>query len=200
VLLLLAALISIVLGMGMPTVAVYVLLAALVAPAMVEAGVLPEAAHLFVLYFGMMSFITPPVAVAAFAAASIAKADPFRTGFTAMRFGWAAYIVPFLFVYSPELILIGRPEKIAFDIATAFAGIWLISAGFVGYALRPLGAAARAAFIVAGACLLIPLSFFAYALYLNIAGALAAALLLAWQMRLRAREKQSPAVSAGPVA
>jgi TRAP transporter 4TM/12TM fusion protein len=200
VLLLLAALISIVLGMGMPTVAVYVLLAALVAPAMVEAGVLPEAAHLFVLYFGMMSFITPPVAVAAFAAASIAKADPFRTGFTAMRFGWAAYIVPFLFVYSPELILIGRPEKIAFDIATAFAGIWLISAGFVGYALRPLGAVARASFIVAGSCLLIPLSFFAYALYLNIAGALAAALLLAWQMRLRAREKQSPAVSAGPVA
>jgi TRAP transporter 4TM/12TM fusion protein len=197
-LLVLAALISIVLGMGMPTVAVYVLLAALVAPAMVEAGVLPEAAHLFVLYFGMMSFITPPVAVASFAAASIAKADPFRTGFTAMRFGWAAYIVPFLFVYSPELILIGRPEKIAFDIVTAFAGIWMISAGFVGYALLPLGALARWGFVVAGACLLIPLSFFSHALYLNIAGAVAAGLLLAWQMRLRTRGR--PAVSADPAA
>ena len=78
VLLLLCAIVSIILGMGMPTIGVYVLLAALVAPAMVEAGVTPMAAHMFVLYFGMMSFITPPVAVAAFAAASIAKADPFR--------------------------------------------------------------------------------------------------------------------------
>lgn len=87
VLLLLCAAVSIVLGMGMPTIGVYVLLAALVAPAMVEAGVSQMAAHLFVLYFGMMSFITPPVAVAAFAAASIAKGDPFRTAFTAMRLG-----------------------------------------------------------------------------------------------------------------
>jgi TRAP-type uncharacterized transport system fused permease subunit len=85
----------------MPTVAVYVLLAALIAPAMTESGVMPMAAHMFVLYFGMMSFVTPPVAVAAFAAASIGKTDPFRTGFESMRFGWVAYIVPFLFVYSP---------------------------------------------------------------------------------------------------
>jgi TRAP transporter 4TM/12TM fusion protein len=186
-LLVLAAIVSIVLGMGMPTVAVYVLLAALVAPAIVKAGVLPVAAHLFVLYFGMMSFITPPVAVAAFAAASIAKADPFATGFSAMRFGWAAYIVPFLFVYSPELILIGRPETIAFDIATALAGIWLISAGFVGFALRPLTAIERAMFILAGALLLIPLSLLSVALYLNVVGALLAAALMARQFRLRAR-------------
>jgi TRAP-type uncharacterized transport system fused permease subunit len=148
----------------------------------------------------MMSFITPPVAVAAFAAASIAKADPFRTGFTAMRFGWAAYIVPFLFVYSPELILIGRPEIIAFDIATAFVGIWLISAGFVGFALRPLSSVERGAFIVAGTLLLIPLSFFAHSLYLNIAGAAGAAVLLARQIRLRARERPRRAVSGTPAA
>lgn len=186
-LLLLAALASIVLGMGMPTVAVYVLLAALIAPALVKAGVLDLAAHLFVLYFGMMSFITPPVAVAAFAAASIAKADPFRTGFTAMRFGWAAYIVPFLFVYSPELILVGRPEMIAVDIVTALGAIWLISAGFVGYALLPLAAMARALFVLAGVLLLVPLSLLQHSIYLNIAGAALAAALLAIQLGWRAR-------------
>lgn len=184
-LLLLAAAISIVLGMGMPTIAVYVLLAALVAPAMVEAGVRAEAAHLFVLYFGMMSFITPPVAVAAFAAASIAKADPFLTGFTAMRFGWAAYIVPFLFVYSPELILVGRWEMIAFDIVTAFSAIWLVSAGVVGYALRPVTGVERWAFTLAGALLLIPLSMLEQSVYLNAAGAVLAVALLGRQLRLR---------------
>ena len=199
-LLLLAALVSIVLGMGMPTVAVYVLLAALVAPALVKSGVLDLAAHLFVLYFGMMSFITPPVAVAAFAAASIAKADPFRTGFTAMRFGWAAYIVPFLFVYSPELILVGRPEMIAIDIATALIGIWLISAGFVGYALRPVAGAERWAFVAAGALLLIPLSLLAQSVYLNVAGVVLAAVLMARQIRLRARSRAGAAVSADPAA
>ena len=173
--------------MGMPTIAVYVLLAALVAPAMVEAGVQPQAAHLFVLYFGMMSFITPPVAVAAFAAASIAKADPFRTGFTAMRFGWAAYIVPFLFVYSPELILIGRPEMIVFDIATAFGAIWLISAGFVGYALRPVSGLERGLFILSGTLLLIPLSMFSHSIYLNVVGALLAAALMTRQFAQRSR-------------
>jgi TRAP transporter 4TM/12TM fusion protein len=188
-LLLLAALVSIVLGMGMPTVAVYVLLAALVAPALVKSVVLPTAAHLFVLYFGMMSFITPPVAVAAFAAASIAMADPFRTGFTAMRFGWAAYIVPFLFVYSPELILIGRPEMIAFDIATALCGIWLISAGFVGYALQPLSAIERCQFALAGTLLLIPLSLLPQSVYLNIAGAALAVVLLGLQVSARTRRK-----------
>lgn len=170
VLLLLCAAVSIVLGMGMPTIGVYVLLAALVAPAMVEAGVSPMAAHLFVLYFGMMSFITPPVAVAAFAAASIAKADPFRTGFTSMRFGWMAYIVPFLFAFSPTLIMEGEPWRIAFDVLTALASIWLISAGVVGYGLRMLNPGERAINIVAGAMLLIPASLFASAIWINFAG------------------------------
>jgi TRAP transporter 4TM/12TM fusion protein len=200
-LLVLSAIISIILGMGMPTVAVYVLLAALVAPAMVEAGVLPVAAHLFVLYFGMMSFVTPPVAVAAFAAASLAKADPFRTGFTAMRFGWVAYIIPFLFVYSPELILVGRPEMIMFDVATALVAIWLVSAGFVAYALRPLATAERAIFILAGLLLLIPLSLLEYSIYLNVAGLAIAAVLMARQFmqrsRTRAPSRMRPETEAG---
>jgi TRAP transporter 4TM/12TM fusion protein len=196
-LLVLSAIISIVLGMGMPTVAVYVLLAALVAPAMVEAGVVPVGAHLFVLYFGMMSFITPPVAVAAFAAASIAKSDPFRTGFTAMRFGWIAYIIPFLFVYSPELILIGNPGMIAFDIATALVAVWLISAGFVGYALRPIGAGERAAFIAAGTLLLIPLSLLSFSIYLNVAGMILAAIVIGRELLERGRARHA-AAGTGP--
>ena len=106
-LLVLAAVIAVVLGMGMPTVGVYVLLAALVAPALIEVGIPDLAAHLFVLYFGMMSMTTPPVAIAAFTAASIAQADPMRTGLAGVRFGWSAYIVPFLFVSSPTLLMQG---------------------------------------------------------------------------------------------
>jgi len=177
-LLVLAAIASIVLGMGMPTVAVYVLLAALIAPALSEAGVIPIAAHMFVLYFGMMSFVTPPVAVASFAAASIAKTDPFRASFESMRFGWVAYIVPFLFVYSPTLIMVGDPVHIAVDFVTAVAGIWLISMGFVGYSTKPLGWLLRAAYIVAGTGLLVPLALFEYAVYCNVAGFAIGALLL----------------------
>ena len=106
-LLFLAAIVSIILGMGMPTVGVYVLLAALVAPAMVKIGLSPMASHMFVMYFGMMSMITPPVAIAAYAAASLAQTDPMKTGWTAVRFGWIAFIIPFLFIRSPSLLLEG---------------------------------------------------------------------------------------------
>lgn len=185
VLMVLAAIISIILGMGMPTIAVYVLLAALVAPAMVEAGVVPIAAHLFVLYFGMMSFITPPVAVAAFAAATIARADPFRTGFTSMRFGWIAYIIPFLFCYSPSLIMQGSWGSILLDFSTALAAVWLVSAGVVGFALTRLNAARRVAYIVAGACLLVPTGLWSHAHWLNGIGAIIGAALLLFEARER---------------
>src|SRR3970282_1958537 len=136
--------------MGLPTVGVYVLLAALVTPAMVKVGVHPVAAHLYVMYFGMMSMITPPVAVAAFAAASLARADPMQTGWEACRFGWSAFIVPFLFVLSPTLLLIGPADEVALAVATAALGIWLTSIGVVGYFMRPMGGSLRALFIVAG--------------------------------------------------
>lgn len=192
-LLVLCAIVSIILGMGMPTIGVYVLLAALVAPAMVEAGVNQMAAHLFVLYFGMMSFITPPVAVAAFAAASIAKADPFRTGFTAMRFGWIAYVVPFLFAMAPTLIMVGPWHRIAFDFLTAMAAIWLLSAGVVGYALHRLGTIERLAFALAGALLLLPATLFAGAIWFVLTGVVAATALVArevsiWRKRRVAQE------------
>ncbi|HEY8579604.1 MAG TPA: TRAP transporter fused permease subunit [Beijerinckiaceae bacterium] len=185
VLLLLCAAVSIVLGMGMPTVGVYVLLAALVAPAMIEAGVTPMGAHLFVLYFGMMSFITPPVAVAAFAAASIAKADPFRTGFTAMRFGWIAYIVPFLFAFSPTLIMDGPPLRIAVDFATALASIWLISAAVVGYGVRLMSVPERVLAFLAGFMLLMPSGLFAGAIWISVAGAALGALIVGRELATR---------------
>ena len=124
--------------MGMPTVGVYVLLAALVAPAMVKIGLSPMASHMFVMYFGMMSMITPPVAIAAYAAASLAHTDPMKTGWIAVRFGWIAFIIPFLFIRSPSLLLEGSVVSILAALTTALIGVWLICAAFAGYAVRPL--------------------------------------------------------------
>ncbi len=185
-LLMVAALVSIVLGMGMPTIGVYVLLAALVAPSMVELGIEPIAAHLFVLYFGMMSMITPPVAIAAFAAASIAESNPLRTAFESMRFGWLAYVVPFLFVASPSLLLMGDPQRTAVAVATSVAGVWLVSVAMAGHFSRPLGAVNRLAWAAAGLALLVPAGGFAGAAWSDAAGALLGAVLL-WRERRLAR-------------
>jgi TRAP transporter 4TM/12TM fusion protein len=185
-LLLLSALVCIVLGMGLPTAGVYVLLAALVAPAMVKVGVHPMAAHMYVLYFGMMSMITPPVAIAAYAAAGIARADPMRTGWEACRFGWSAFVVPFLFVLSPTLLLIGPADAVALAVVTAVLGIWLTSIAVIGFFMRPLGGAQRALFGAAGLLALIPASAFPGAVITDIAGAALGAALIAreiWVVR-----------------
>ena len=158
-LLLLAGLVCYVLGMGMPTLAVYILVATLIAPAMVEAGVNAMAAHMFVLYLAMLSFISPPVCIAAFAAANIARADPMRTGFAASRFGWSAFVVPFIFVFKPTLLLqTGTPWEIVYDVSTAIGGVWVASMGLVGYSLRPIRWLARLLYFAAGMLLLIPSS------------------------------------------
>jgi TRAP transporter 4TM/12TM fusion protein len=149
-LLLVSAFICTLLGMGMPTSGVYVLLAALVAPSLVEAGVQPIAAHLFILYFGMMSMITPPVALAAFAAATITKASPLGTGLAAMRVGWAAYIIPFIFVGSPALLLDGSWGEIILAAALSVIGIGAICAGMVGFLQVRLAFWMRIAMIVLG--------------------------------------------------
>ncbi|MBI3013993.1 MAG: TRAP transporter fused permease subunit, partial [Candidatus Tectomicrobia bacterium] len=118
VLLLLTAGVSLILGMGMPTAAAYILLAITVIPSVVQGGITPMAAHLFIFYFGAISMITPPVAIAAFAAASIIGTSPMRTGYAAFRLGILAYLVPFIFVYSHELIMIGPPWRIALAFVT----------------------------------------------------------------------------------
>jgi TRAP-type uncharacterized transport system fused permease subunit len=114
------------------------------------------AAHMFVLYLGMLSFITPPVCIAAFAAANLARADPMLTGFAATRFGWSAFVVPFLFVFEPSLLLDGTAIELVHNVGTAIAGVWIGSMGFAGYSLRRIGWAQRSAYIVAGFLLLIP--------------------------------------------
>lgn len=177
-LLIIAAVVCIILGMGLPTVGVYVLLAALVAPAIIELGVLPISAHLYVMYFGLLSFVTPPVAVAAFAAASIAKGEPIRTALESMRFGWTAYIVPILFVFSPALLLQGDAMEISLAVATALIGVFLGSVAMVGYLTRPLGRAHRGAFLVAGILSLIPAGMFEGAVYTDIVGVAIGAVLV----------------------
>lgn len=155
-LLLISAIVCIVLGMGMPTVGVYLLLAVLVAPSLIQVGVEPIAAHLFIFYLGMMSMVTPPIAIGAFFAASIAKADPLKTALTSMRLGWTAYIVPFLFVASPSLLLIGEPVDIAVSIVSVLIGVWAVSVGFAGYLRSRLNLLSRLAFIIGGGFYLIP--------------------------------------------
>ena len=181
-LLVLSALVCIILGMGLPTVGVYVLLAALVAPALVEVGVLPVAAHLYVMYFGMMSMITPPVAIAAYAAAGLAGADPIRTGLESMRLGWSAYVVPFLFVLSPTLILRGPADKVTIALVTASLGIWLVSIAVVGYFMRPVPAFGRLLFAASGLLALIPAGAFPGAEITDLAGAALGAALLGYEI------------------
>ena len=147
------------------------------------------AAHLFILYFGIMSLITPPIATAAFVAATIAKTDPMAAGWTAMRFGWASYIVPFLFVYSPALIMRGSWTEIVLVMALSVAGIWFVCAGMTGYALRVMGVPQRAGFVLAGLMLLMPFQAATINAWINVAGAvLGIALFL---LELRSRKKGS---------
>ena len=177
-LLLISAVVCIILGMGMPTVAVYLMLATLVAPALIEVGINPMAAHLFILYFGMMSMITPPVAIAAFAAATLTGEDAMKTGFAAMRFGWFAYLVPFLFVLSPSLLMEGGAFGVIATAVTAAGGVWLVSIAIMGYFVRELGLLLRVLFGLAGLALLIPGSGFEGAQLTDIAGLVIGALLI----------------------
>jgi TRAP transporter 4TM/12TM fusion protein len=155
-LLILTAIVSMILGMGMPTTAVYVLLAVLVAPGLAKLGIMPIAAHLFIFYFGMLSMITPPVCIASYAAATIGKTDPIRTGWEAMRLCSIAYIIPFLFVFSPSLLLYGSWHIVTLSVATAVVGSILLGVGLVGYLFRPIGVLKRGFFLIAAVALLIP--------------------------------------------
>src|SRR5258706_3772032 len=170
-LLVICAITNIVLGLGLPTLAVYVILAILVAPALVKVGLPAMAAHLVILYFGIMSLITPPIATAAFVAATIAKTDPMAAGWTAMRFGWASYIVPFLFVYSPALIMRGSAGEIILVMTLSIAGIWFVCAGFTGYAMRVMSTPIRVAFVLARLLLLMPLQAATVHAWLHVARA-----------------------------
>jgi TRAP transporter 4TM/12TM fusion protein len=133
VLLAMGALTSFVLGIGMTVTAAYIFLAIALAPALIQGGLNPMSVHLFILYWGMLSYITPPVALGAYAAASVAQANPMRTGFQAMRLGSIIYFIPFFFVLEPALILEGTWPDILLATASAFLGVVLVAGALQGY-------------------------------------------------------------------
>lgn len=134
--LILAMLASLILGMGLTTTAVYITLAALVIPALVQMGVAPIAGHLFAFYFGLVSAITPPVALAAFAAAGIAGSNPMQTGFHSFRLGIAKYILPFVFVFAPGMVFVGNWQQIILSILGGFCGIYALTVTTEGWFLH----------------------------------------------------------------
>jgi TRAP transporter 4TM/12TM fusion protein len=142
-LLLLIAVLAFVLGIGLPTVSVYILTATLLAPALVKLGVTPMAAHMFVMYNGMLSMITPPVAFAAYAAANIARTDGWTTGWIACLVGWSTFILPFLFVLTPSLLMDGPSYLIVWNFVRILFALFIGTAGIVGFALTPLSVAMR---------------------------------------------------------
>jgi len=154
--LLLTAVAGIVLGMGMPTTPAYIVMVSLLVPALVKLGVATPAAHMFALYFAVLSAITPPVALAVFAAAGLAKANMWDAGWQAMRIGAAGFIVPFMFVYEPALLMIGPWAGVLSSLASATVGCVLLAAGLFGYLLRPCSAWQRAALIAASLLLIKP--------------------------------------------
>ncbi|MEQ8710633.1 MAG: TRAP transporter permease [Rhodospirillales bacterium] len=161
--LLLTMVVCLVLGMGLPTIAAYVITAAAVAPGLIELGVPVLAAHMFILYFAAISTITPPVAITVFATAGLAGEPPMRVGFAAVKLGIAAYIVPFMFVYSSALLLVGSVTDILLAVPTALIGIWALSRGIQDHSCARL---ARLLLIIAAIVLIKP------GLYTDIAGVL----------------------------
>lgn len=164
VLLAMGAITSFVMGIGMTVTAAYIFLAIVLAPALIQGGLNPMAVHLFILYWGMVSFITPPVALGAFAAASIAGASPMKTGFQAMRLGSIIYFVPFFFVLDPALILQGDLSRTALLFVSAVGGVILIASALQGYLIgignlhrhSVLGWPIRGLIMVGGLCLATP--------------------------------------------
>ncbi|MCP3956263.1 MAG: TRAP transporter fused permease subunit [bacterium] len=190
---------SIVLGMGLPSAVCYLLLATLIGPALSGLGVPPLAAHLFIFYFGLMSMVTPPVALAAYTAASISGSRIMRTAFAAFRFALVGFALPFLFVYRPELLMMsadGGPASFA-AITAAFAfaaaGIVPFAAAIAGHLWRPLGPVSRLLLFAAALGLFYPASrgsIGALALgWPNLAGAALLAGVLVWE---RVRRKSTP--------
>jgi TRAP transporter 4TM/12TM fusion protein len=131
--LILTMIVAVILGMGMPTSGAYIILAVLLAPAMIKLGVLPIAAHMFVLYCASKSSLTPPVAVASYAAAAIAESDPWRTSLVAFRIAITVFLIPYMFVFGPTLLGIGAPLEVAWSLVTALVGLVALGGAAIGW-------------------------------------------------------------------
>lgn len=147
---------AIILGMGITTTAVYITVAALIVPAVIKAGVEPMAAHMFAFYFGVVSTITPPVALASFAAAAISKTPPMATAFESTRVGITKYLAPLIFVYNPSLLFIGPLWLTVISTILALFGLWILSIAMEGWYRGKLDPMVRLGFLVSAIFLLIP--------------------------------------------
>jgi TRAP-type uncharacterized transport system fused permease subunit len=150
------ALIVTVLGMGMPTTAAYAISASVVAPGLIRIGIEPLVAHMFIFYYAILSSITPPVAIASFAAAAMAKADPWKTSWAAVKIGLATFIVPFLFFYSPVLLGKGAWHEVLQAMASASIGVYFLACATEGWINGPLALPLRFVLAAAALCLMIP--------------------------------------------
>jgi TRAP-type uncharacterized transport system fused permease subunit len=165
--------------MGLPPVVSYLVLAALEAPALVNLGVHPMAAHLFIFYFCALSLITPPICTTAFTAAAIADADPMKTGLEAVRFGIVLYTLPYLFVYSPALLFDGTLPQTVLVFIQAAVGVFALAIGAQGFFLNRLGWGKRFIFVAASIMLFWP------SLILSLVGVAIIAVMLGNEWRLR---------------
>jgi len=154
ILMILTMLASIVMGMGLPTSACYIIVATFIAPAMVQMGVVPMAAHLFAFYYACLSAITPPVALASFAAAGVAKCSPMKVGLESVRLGSAGFIVPYMFVYGNGLLMMGEPLAVAQAIITALIGGYSLSIALVGYQFTSVSVPRRVLYCAAALLLI----------------------------------------------
>ena len=192
--LLITAVLSIILGMGMPSTAIYIILASIIAPALVQMGIPILAAHFFIFYFGVLSFLTPPVAVSSFVAAGLANADMWKTGWAGMRFSFVAYLIPFVWVYDPALLMDGNWPAIVLVVATTLAAIMLVTRSM---SIRLDGATNRVIYIglwlAAIAIGVSPIVLGAESIF---AGALAAAGIAWWVVTAYLAEKKGRAEAA----
>ena len=156
ILLIMTAFAAFILGMGMMAVSVYLLTVVLLAPALIRAGVEPIAAHVFLFYFGCLSFITPPVSVDAYIAAGISGGSPFQTGFRAMRLAFAAFLVPWAFVINPGILMIGSPLHVISSFFFVTLGAVAVGCVFENFVLTRLKKWERLLLVMAGLCVFTP--------------------------------------------
>jgi TRAP transporter 4TM/12TM fusion protein len=180
---------GIVLGMGMPTTPAYIIMTALLVPALVKLGVIVPAAHMFAFYFAILSAITPPVALAVFAAAGLAKADLWSSGLAAVKIGAAGFLIPFMFAYEPALLMIGDWPTIIWRVIAALVGITLFAGGLHGYFITAATYPQRALLIVGGLLLIKP------DVYSDIAGAAILVVAASWQILARRAAGAQPGIA-----
>jgi TRAP-type uncharacterized transport system fused permease subunit len=179
----------IILGMGVPTTANYVIMATITAPILIKMGIPMLAAHMFVFYFGIVADITPPVALAAYAGSAIAKSNPLKTGVTVTRLAITAFIVPYIFAYSPDMLIVTSEApwyEIVWLVITAILGIFIVSAGMEGYMFVKMPVWERIIALAGGLLLIIP------GIPTDIVGV--ALIVLLFVLQLLSKKKNSPPV------